>query len=129
LIVCATTITNKKVLLVRHASVEKPSFGDWLLPAGRVEPGEGLENALKREMIEETGLRVRVVRKLVEHNDPYTGDRLSNFLCFPLTSRIEITSELMDARWFDLSEIQRLENIHPGLKKFLIDGFEGGSFI
>ena len=41
LIVCATTVNNNKVLLVRHASVEKPDYGDWLLPAGRVEPGGG----------------------------------------------------------------------------------------
>lgn len=128
LIVCATTVNNNKVLLVRHASVENPDYGDWLLPAGRVEPGEGLERALKREMMEETGLRIRVVRKLVEHIDPYTGERLFNFLCIPLTSGVEISSELMEARWFDLNEIHRLENIHPGLKKFLIDGFKAGSF-
>ena len=128
LIVCATMVENSRVLLVRHAGVKKPDYGDWLLPAGRVEPREELEEALKREMQEETGLRVRIVGKLVEHIDPYTGDKLINFLCIPLTSRIETSPELMEAKWFDLKEIQRLEDIHPGLKQFLIDGFEAGSF-
>jgi len=122
-------VNNNKVLLVSHSSVEKPDYGDWLLPAGRVEPGEGLESALKREMEEETGLRIRVVRKLVEHIDPYTGDRLANFLCVPSTSRVETSSELMEAKWFDLNEIERLENIHPGLKQFLIEGFGADSFV
>jgi len=128
LIVCATMINDNKVLLVRHADMEKLDYGDWLFPAGRVEPGEWLEGALKREMMEETGLRVIVVRKLVEHVDPYTGERLSNFLCFPSTSNIETSSELMDARWFDVSEIRRLDDIHPGLKQFLIDGKAAPSF-
>jgi 8-oxo-dGTP diphosphatase len=70
---------DDKVLLVRHADVEKPDYGEWLLPTGGVEPGEGLEGALKCEMMEETGLRVMVVRKLLKHIDPYTGERLSNF--------------------------------------------------
>jgi len=128
LIVCATTVKNRRVLLVRHAGVEKPDYGDWLLPAGSVEGGESLEQALKREMKEETGLRIRVIRKLVELIDSYTNDVLVNFLCIPLTSKIKISSELMETKWFDLNEIQRLKNIHPGLKQFLIDGFNKGSF-
>ena len=128
LIVCATTIKDKKVLLVRHAGVEKPDYGDWLLPAGSVEPGEGLEKALEREMKEETGLSIKIVRKLIEHIDPYTGDKIVNFLCIPLTSRIETSSELMEAKWFNLTEIQRLKNIHLGLKQFLINGFKSESF-
>ena len=128
LIVCATTVKDEKVLLVRHAGVEKPDYGDWLLPAGSVELGESFEEALKREMREETGLRIKIVRKLVEHIDPYTGDKIVNFLCIPLTSGIETSSELMEAKWFDLREIQRLKKIHLGLKHFLIEGFKSGSF-
>jgi len=121
-------VKDKRVLLVRHAGVEKPDYGDWLLPAGSVEHGEDLETALKREMREETGLRIKVVRKLAEHIDPYTKDKLINFLCIPLTSRIETSSELKETKWFDADEVQRTENIHPGLKQFLIDGLRADSF-
>jgi len=93
-----------------------------------VKPGEGFEEALKREMMEETGLRIKVVRKLTAIIDPYTRDKLINFLCTPLTSSIKISSELKETKWFDLNEIQRLENIHPGLKQFLIDGFKSHSW-
>lgn len=116
------------VLLVKHAAVSKPDYGDWLLPAGSVESGESLEEALKREISEELGLRIKVIRKLVEHVDPYTKDRLVNFLCSPLSSRIETSSELNEAEWFDAKEIQVLENIHAGLKQFLIDGFKNDAF-
>ncbi len=117
-----------KVLLVRHSCTEKPAYGHWLLPAGRVEPDETLHEALKREIDEETGLEVGIVRKVDERVDPYTGDTLTNFLCVPLTSRIETSSELMDARWFDRNGIGELIDIHEGLKRFLIEGLGTGSF-
>lgn len=128
MLVCATTIENRNVLLVMHSDPEKPDYGNWLLPAGSVEPDESLKEALKRERREETGLRIRIARKLVEHIDPYTHDRMVNFLCIPLTSEIEMSSELRDAKWFGIWEIRKLENIHSGLKQFLIDGLESGSF-
>jgi ADP-ribose pyrophosphatase YjhB (NUDIX family) len=46
-----------RVLLVRRADREV-----WALPMGRVEPGETVEEAVRREVREETGLAVRVVR-------------------------------------------------------------------
>ncbi len=119
---------ENRILLVRHSSTEKPDYGHWLLPAERVEPGETLHEALKREIDEETGLEIRIVRKVDERVDPYTGDPLTNFLCVPLTSRIETSSELMDTRWFDRNGVSGLEDIHEGLKRFLIEGLGTGSF-
>lgn len=88
--------------------------------------GESLENALKREIMEETGLEVEITRKVDERVDSYTGDWFTNFLCVPLTSRIKISSELSDAKWFDRIEIKNLEDIHPGLRQFLVDGLPCG---
>ncbi len=121
LIVCATIVRDGKVLLVRHSCERKPDYGDWLLPAGSVESGESLEDALKREVREELCLSVEIVRKLVEHVDPYTGDRLVNFLCAPLALKIETSDELAEARWFSLDAIQRLKTIHPGLREALTE--------
>jgi 8-oxo-dGTP pyrophosphatase MutT (NUDIX family) len=115
-------VREDKVLLVKHADAGKPDYGVWLLPAGSVKLGESFEEALKREINEETGLSIKIVRKLTEHIDPYTKKKLVNFLCTPLTSSVEISSELSEAKWFDLKEITMLENIHPDLKKFLTDG-------
>lgn len=54
------------VLLVRRG--QPPGEGTWTLPGGKVEPGETLEQAVVRELAEETSLRVAPVA-LVETVD------------------------------------------------------------
>ncbi|MCC6021227.1 MAG: NUDIX hydrolase [Thermoproteaceae archaeon] len=53
--VAALVVKNGAVLLVRRG--QEPGAGKWSLPGGRVEPGERLEDAVLRELEEETGLR------------------------------------------------------------------------
>ena len=57
------------VLLVRRAKA--PLAGEWSLPGGAVELGETLEEAVVREVAEETGLRVVPVQvvKVFDHID------------------------------------------------------------
>ncbi len=52
-----------QVLLVRRA--QPPLQGRWSIPGGKVEWGETLQQAVARELLEETGLRVRVGALLI----------------------------------------------------------------
>jgi mutator protein MutT len=54
----AVLIEGGRVLLIRRG--KEPLKGHWSLPGGTVEGGETLEQALVREMCEETALEVRV---------------------------------------------------------------------
>jgi 8-oxo-dGTP pyrophosphatase MutT (NUDIX family) len=56
---------GEKVLLTRRAD-----NGQWVLPGGGLEAGESLAEACAREMLEETGLTVRVVRLLGVYSNP-----------------------------------------------------------
>jgi ADP-ribose pyrophosphatase YjhB (NUDIX family) len=51
-----------KVLLVQH---EKNGKQYWLLPGGGVDFGETLEEALEREFLEETSLKVRTMKPIL----------------------------------------------------------------
>ncbi len=54
----AVILRNKKILLVQRAA--PPAAGMWAVPGGKVHPGEGLQEALEREILEETGFCIRV---------------------------------------------------------------------
>lgn len=67
----AVVVREGAVLLVQRA--REPLAGQWSLPGGLVELGETLEQAVVRELREETGLVVKV-RGLVEVLDRITRD-------------------------------------------------------
>jgi 8-oxo-dGTP diphosphatase len=59
-VACVGAVVNDsagRLLLIRRG--QEPSRGLWSLPGGRVEAGETAEQAVEREVLEETGLRVR----------------------------------------------------------------------
>ena len=55
------------ILLIKRDTV--PFKGYWALPGGRVEPSETVEQTVVREVKEETGLDVAVVRKIGEYHE------------------------------------------------------------
>ena len=56
-------IEDGRTLLIRRGS--EPLRGQWSIPGGTLELGETLENGVARELLEETGLQVRVL-ELIE---------------------------------------------------------------
>lgn len=54
--------TRTQVLLVQRRDVPV-----WVLPGGGIDEGETPEHAVSREVLEETGLQVEVVRKIAEY--------------------------------------------------------------
>ena len=55
-------IENGRVLLIRRGS--EPLRGHWSIPGGTLELGESLQQGVARELLEETGLQVRVLEMI-----------------------------------------------------------------
>ena len=48
----------------RVAVIHRPRYDDWSLPKGKLDPGESFEDGAVREVLEETGVRGRIVAEL-----------------------------------------------------------------
>jgi len=69
--VCAVIVRDKKILLI-HRIKEGREY--WVVPGGGVESGEDMEKALRREILEETGLRLfdfKFMEKDIDHEIEY----------------------------------------------------------
>lgn len=71
--VSVAVIRDNTVLLVKRA--RQPSQGLYAFPGGKVEAGEALEDAVKRELLEETGLQATNYRSLREIHIDGKDDR------------------------------------------------------
>ena len=98
--------TQDQVLLIRR--LNPPRAGHWSLPGGRVERGERLEDALRREIRDETGLEVEIlglagVAEIVDAA-PLGGAGhyvLIDYGVRALTGTAVAGSDALDATWFE----------------------------
>lgn len=99
-----------RLLLVKRAN--PPAQGLWSLPGGRREPGESAREGAVREVFEETGLRVSVVREVgTIQRDAPSGDTyvIDDFLCARDDAATPVAGDdATDARFFDVGELASL---------------------
>jgi NAD+ diphosphatase len=94
---------GERALLGRQASWP---IGRYSTIAGFVEPGESLEDAVSREVFEETGIRVDAIEYHSSQPWPFPASLMLGFTAHALTQTIELRDdELEDARWFARSEV------------------------
>jgi len=75
--------------------------------AGFVEPGESLEEAVRREVQEESGIVVGAVHYHSSQPWPFPGNIMLGFYAEALTEQITIDpQELKDARWFSRDDMR-----------------------
>lgn len=89
-----------RVLLVRRAV--EPARGDWDVPGGFLEPGEHPEAGLRREIGEETGLEIEIVRLLGIYMDRYGEYTTLNlhYLCRVTGGHLAAADDASEASWF-----------------------------
>ena len=114
--------TQSNILLTRRTD-----NGRWCLPGGGMDAGESLEECCVREVWEETGLTVRVVRLLGIYSTPHRiayyadGNRwqivTANFLADITSGTLGVSNETTDAGFFSPSAIAELDIVDPHIER------------
>jgi 8-oxo-dGTP diphosphatase len=113
---------NGRILLVQRGHA--PSMGLWSIPGGRVESGESAEQAVVRELFEETGLH-GVLSREVGTVTLDAGDG-GVYLVRDFIIRVDegampdAADDAADAAWFTFDQVRSLAT-SPGLVDTLID--------
>ena len=121
-------VREGKILLAEH---EKGGRRYWLLPGGGMEYGETIEEALKRELLEEAGLVIEVGRLLwIVESIPGDKHRHVLNLILEATALEEILHPnpdrvLRDVRWKSPDELESLE-LFPDTKAEILEYLKTG---
>jgi NAD+ diphosphatase len=104
---------GERVLLGRQASWPAMRYSTI---AGFVEPGESLEDAVRREVLEETGVRVDRVHYHSSQPWPFPASLMLGFTALAVSTEIRLNdAELEDARWFTRADLASGEiRLPPG---------------
>jgi len=135
-VVAVIVDVHKRVLLTKR---NVPPFQDmWVMPGGKIDLGEPILSALKREVIEEVGLEIDVINLIdvFEHIAPGEDNYhfvILYYLCRPLGSEIiHNEQEVAEAEWVHYSDLAGynitegasfiLDKVFPGYNRFELSG-------
>jgi NAD+ diphosphatase len=111
--VAIMVVRHEGNILLGRQKAWKPGMYSAL--AGFVEPGETIEDAARREIFEEAGVRVGAVRYVTSQPWPFLSNLMIGLIGEATTSEIVLDEkELEEARWFNPKEARMMiERTHP----------------
>jgi 8-oxo-dGTP diphosphatase len=111
-VVGAAVVRDGRLLAARRTAPPEAA-GRWELPGGKVDPGESPDDALVREVDEELGCRVAVVRWL--DGEQPIGDIhvLRVALCRPVEGEPVAGSDHDELRWLAPDEVDAVDWLEP----------------
>ncbi|MEO0469638.1 MAG: NUDIX domain-containing protein [Bacteroidota bacterium] len=118
----------KQDILVLLIQRKYPPFQDkWALPGGFIGDSESLEEAVSRELEEETGVKVQYLEQLYTFGKPDRDPRRRVIsvayyaLVRPDAFELNPQTDASDAQWFSLNELPELAFDHPSILRQAIN--------
>jgi 8-oxo-dGTP diphosphatase len=115
-LVIATREARPRVLLIRRG--KEPFAGSWALPGGFVDENERLADAARRELEEETGVKVHDLEQLYTAGDPgrdprgWTVSVVFLARADPKKLKAKAADDAADVKWFALDDLPPLAFDH-----------------
>lgn len=103
-----------RLLLVKRRDVPA-----WVLPGGGIEKGETPEKAVMREVLEESGYKVKIIKKCAEYNYKNSKNISHIFLCKILSGSSKTGPESKEVKFFSLKNLPNPR--HPVIDQCLKD--------
>ena len=102
---------NDKLLILKRANSDKSDSNLWDIPGGKIENGENIFDAIKREVLEETGIElssldIKDLRGLILGDFDDIGKlTVAVFTCQTEVTEVQLNSEHSEYRWINPQEL------------------------
>ena len=114
------------ILLIKR---KYPPFkGDWAIPGGFVLDGESLEEAVERELMEETGIKINYLEQLYTFGKPNRDprQRIVSVAYFGLVKsaqfeKLNASTDAEEAQWFNIKNLPKLAFDHTNILTIAIE--------
>lgn len=121
-IVCDVDHKNLSYRVLLGKRAKDPGRGQWIIPGGRINYGETIEQAGIREIKEETGLDIEIKDRLGIYE--MIDDKQHRVIIYSLAEWVGGTmkdgDDLVDAQFFTKDMLQRLD-LSPFIRKVFVD--------
>jgi 8-oxo-dGTP diphosphatase len=107
---------DNRILVIR-----RDDTGHWEAPGGVLELDESFEDGVRREVLEETGLKVTVERLTGVYKNLTHGIVALVYRCRPVAGDTHPTAEAREVRWMTKEQVQ--SSMNPAFAVRVLDAF------
>ena len=133
--VAALVVDKQGKLMLVTRGVE-PNYGKLDLPGGFIDPGESAENAVKRELFEELGLKVKSLKYIGSAPNEYIFSKYTvftldmAFIIIPeTTDGLKAMDDILNYKFYSDGEFDYNDIPAPSIRKFVKDFFENSQWL